>query len=90
MILPMGSTVPLTLYEDLRGSLPNLLAVGQGYAMSEAYTLLTLSFEVKYLGNVQQYTTLKIIDPENGQLCEPGEVGEVLVKCPGLMKGIYL
>ena len=89
LILAMGSTVPLTLETDLKKSIPCLMGVCQGYAMTEILSLIALSFDVSVLGAVAPDSIVKIVNPENGKLCGPGEVGEVLVKGPGIMKGNF-
>ena len=90
MASPMGSTVPDTLYSDLKKSLTSLVLVAHGYSQTECYpTLLSLTFDLKLatLGKIGPNIAIKLIDPESGKLCGPNEIGELYAKGGVTMKG---
>merc|ERR1711974_536484 len=91
-ISPRGSTIPLTLYEDLKPYFPNLAAIFQAYAMSEVLMAMSLSFNAKIaLGAVGSDVMIKLVDPDTGENCDTDQVGEIMVKAAtavdGIMKG---
>ena len=86
-VSPMGSTVPLTLYDDLKKAFTSLAYVSQGYAFTESYTRLASTFAVQYLGVIGPDVIIKLVDPETGKICGAQEVGEIHVKGGVPMKG---
>ena len=86
-VSPMGSTVPQTLYEDLKSSFSNLATIFAFYGMTEMWQLVTLSFDVTQLGFVGWDVEVKIVDPETEELLGPNQVGEIMVKSIAVMKG---
>jgi len=85
--VPMGSTVPLTLNEDLKKYFKSMVSVAQGYALSESYTELTRTFDLQCLGQIGPDVLIKLVDPETGTICGPQETGEIYVQGGGSMKG---
>lgn len=73
-VMPMGSSVPPTLYEDLKANFPSLMAVYSFYGMSEIGAIVTQSFNVRQLGIVGPDVIVKIVNPETGKICGPEEV----------------
>ena len=72
--MPMGSTVPLTLYEDLKKKFENLSIIYNMYGMSEITGLISSSLDVQNLGTVAQGVIVKIVDPNTGCICDANEV----------------
>ena len=87
LVSPMGSTVPQTLYEDLKSTFPSLICIFSFYGMTEIYQLVTFSFDVTQLGFICPNVEVKIVDPETGKPLGPNEVGEIMVKAIAPMKG---
>lgn len=86
--LPMGSTVPTTLFDDLKTSFQNLISVVHIYGMTEVSGVAAISFDPKAgMGSIGPGVALKIVNPETQELCDANEVGEILIKVPILMKG---
>ena len=73
-VMPMGSTVPFTLYEDLNRNLKNLSAIYNMYGMSEVTGLISSSLDVRNLGVVAERAVVKIVSIKSGQLCGINEV----------------
>ena len=86
-VSPMGSTVPQTLYEDLKSSFSNLATIFSFYGMTEMWQVVTYSFDVTQLGFVGWDVEVKIVDPETEELLGPNQVGEIMVKPIAVMKG---
>ena len=84
---PMGSTVPRTLYEDLKKDFKSMVCIAHGYGFSESYTVLALTFDLQYLGVIGPDIYIKLVDPETDKICGPEEIGEVFVKGGVPMKG---
>ena len=63
LVAPRGSTIPLTLYEDLKVNFPNLAVILQIYAMSEVLMAISLSFDAQIaLGSVGSDVMIKLVD----------------------------
>ena len=73
-VMPMGSTVPLTLYEDLKKKFVNLSIIYNMYGMSEVTGLISSSLNVQNLGTVAQGVIVKIVDPNTECICDANEV----------------
>ena len=73
-VMPMGSTVPLTLFNDLNKHLNNLQCIYNMYGMSEVTGLISSSTNVNNLGVVAEGVSVKIVDTGNGALCGPYQV----------------
>ena len=84
---PMGSTVPTTLYEDLKKYFKSMICIAHGYGFSESYTVLALTFDLQYLGQIGPDVFIKLVDPETGTICGPQETGEIYVQGGVPMKG---
>ena len=72
-VSPMGSTVPQTLYEDLKSIFSNLVAVFSFYGMTEMFQVVTYSFDVTQLGFVGPDVQVKIVDPETAEILGPNQ-----------------
>ena len=72
-VSPMGSTVPQTLYEDLKSIFSNLVAVFSFYGMTEMFQVVTYSFDVTQLGFVGPDVQVKIVDPETQEILGPNQ-----------------
>ncbi|XP_069937099.1 uncharacterized protein [Cherax quadricarinatus] len=62
------------------------------YGMTEATScvtqcLTTASFKEGCVGKVLPYFQLKVVDVESGEMCEPGQVGELHYRGPSIMLG---
>ena len=80
---PMGSTVPLTLNEDLKKIFPNFVNVLHFYGMTELPNMGTITSDLSKLGSMwSKDMKMKLVDPDTGKLCGPGEVGEMYVSGP--------
>ena len=63
LVSPRGSTIPLSLYEDLKVNFPNLAVILQIYAMSEVLMAISLSFDAQIaLGSVGSDVMIKLVD----------------------------
>ena len=87
VVSPMGSTVPQTLYCDLKSSLSNLVFVFQHFGMTEFFQVAILTLDITQLGFVAPDIEVKIVDPDTGELLGPNESGELLIKTMAPMKG---
>ena len=72
-VSPMGSTVPQTLYADLKSIFSNLVAVFSFYGMTEMFQVVTYSFDVTQLGFVGPDVQVKIVDPETEEILGPNQ-----------------
>ena len=89
VISPRGSTIPLTLFEDLKVFFPNLAAILQFYAMSEVLMAMTISFDAKIaLGAVGNDVMIKLVDQDTGEICDKDQVGEIMIKPTTVVNGI--
>ena len=87
VVSPMGSTVPQTLYCDLKSSLSNLVFVFQHFGMTEFFQVALITLDITQLGFVAPDIEVKIVDPDTGELLGPNESGELLIKTMAPMKG---
>jgi acyl-coenzyme A synthetase/AMP-(fatty) acid ligase len=74
LVMPLGSTVPTTLYDDLKTNFQSLRVVYSIYGMTEVGLTMARTFDLKTLGAVGTGCTIKLEDPEAGTLCGPNEV----------------
>lgn len=92
-IAMMGAPVPLSLLRDFQERYPGV-AVCQGYGLTESSPLITLispEAAISKMGSVGRPVPridVRILD-EAGRSLPPGEVGEVVVRGPQVMKGYY-
>lgn len=92
-IFMMGAPVPLRLMEEFRERYPGV-KVMQGYGLTETSPLVTLvsleDWERKLgsAGKPVPGVEIRVVD-EEGNILPPGEVGEVIIKGPQVMKGYY-
>ena len=80
MILPLGSSVPETIYEDLKKTFKNLVLTFNVLGMTEISVPFTFSNTSKHYGGVGPGAILKLVDPETGKICGPDEIGEIFIK----------
>lgn len=89
----MGTSVPLDLLKKFKEIFPSL-AVVQGYGLTETspqITVVPLEYEQKKMGSIGlavPHAEIKLVD-EKGEEVSVGEVGELIVKGPMLMKGYH-
>ena len=89
----MGSSVPLDLLKTFKKTFPST-AVIQGYGLTETspfITVVPLEYEMKKMGSIGSavpHAEIKLID-EKGKEVPSGEVGELIIKGPMLMKGYH-
>ena len=89
VISPRGSTIPLTLYEDLKVFFPNLAAIFQFYAMSEVLMAMAISFDAKIaLGAVGNDVMVKLINQDAVKTYDKDQVGEIMTKPTTVINGI--
>ena len=84
---PMGSNIPYDTHDKLKKHFPNLETLMNFYGMTEFGNLISFSETPRHLGFIGPGTTVKIVNPENGDLCDFNEVGEILAKCDSIMSG---
>jgi long-chain acyl-CoA synthetase len=89
----MGMSVPKKLMEEYRRRIPHLKVI-QGYGLTETSPLLTL-LPLKYsdekmgsIGKVVNGVKMKFVD-RDGKEVGRGELGEIVVSGPQIMKGYY-
>lgn len=89
----MGTSVPLDLLKKFKETFPSL-AVIQGYGLTETspfITLVPLEYEQKKMGSIGSavpHAEIKLVD-EKGKEVPSGEVGELIIKGPMLMRGYH-
>lgn len=89
----MGTSVPLDLLRNFKRAFPSV-AVIQGYGLTETspqITLIPLKYEQQKMGSIGAavpHAEIKLVD-EKGKEVPVGEVGELIVKGPMLMKGYH-
>ncbi len=89
----MGMSVPKKLMEEYRRRIPHLKVI-QGYGLTETSPLLTL-LPLKYadekmgsIGKVVEGVKMKFVDKDGNEV-KKGELGEIVVSGPQVMKGYY-
>jgi long-chain acyl-CoA synthetase len=89
-----GAPIPLALMEKLQGKFPGVVC--EAYGLSEATAIVAISppvrgaLKVGSVGLPVADTEVKIVDPEDYSKEMPrGEIGEICVKGPQLMKGFW-
>ena len=88
LVMPMGSTVPKSLFEDLKLNLSSLQAVGHAFALTEVPTLVAFQLDSDFgLGGLGPTVVAKVVDPETGKVCRQDEIGELLIRSKVAMKG---
>ena len=87
LAMPVGTTAPGTLFADLKKKFPNLKAVPNFYGMSEFGRTIAYSMNTAVLGVVGAGSSVKIVDPESGEVLGPNQVGEIMAKSDHVMKG---
>ncbi|KAE9554277.1 hypothetical protein FO519_002511 [Halicephalobus sp. NKZ332] len=87
---------PLSQYmiDEVKKKLKNLKYIIQGYGMTEIVSASHLgvlggSMPPEAIGQLIRGFSHKIVDPQTGRILEPGEVGELCVRGPTLMKGYW-
>ena len=86
-VMPMGSTVPESLCEDLQKFMTGMQFVYHIYGMTEIGSTIAVTIDVRNLGVVHANAAVKIVDPNTGKLCGPHETGEILALGTCYMKG---
>jgi fatty-acyl-CoA synthase len=88
-----GASVPPALVEQIRNRLGARCAIG--YGMSEC-TIATGTLPddrpevlAATVGRPLPHVEVKIVDPANGRLLAPGEVGEICLRAPTCMTGYW-
>nr|AWJ58442.1 4-coumarate CoA ligase [Boehmeria nivea] len=90
-----GAPLGKELEDTVRAKFPNV-TLGQGYGMTEAGPVLTMSlafakepFEVKAgaCGTVVRNAEMKIVDPETGSSLPRNQPGEICIRGDQIMKG---
>jgi len=89
----MGANVPLSLIQEFRSAFPTVKVI-QGYGLTETspyITLLPLEYADSKMGSIGlpvPEIEIKLLD-ESGKEVPPGEVGEIVVRGPMVMKGYH-
>ena len=89
----MGTSIPLDLLKNFKMAFPSP-AVIQGYGLTETSPLITLvplEYEEQKMGSIGlavPHAEIKLLD-EKGEEVPVGEVGELVVKGPMVMKGYH-
>ena len=83
-IFPAGSAVPAICEQKLKEKFPNLESVFNGYGQTEC-GMISIGKRNSDLGLLHPAGQLKIVHPDSGKICEPGEVGEICFKGPSMM-----
>jgi len=91
IIAMMGTSVPVSLMNAFKKALPHVVVL-QGYGMTETSPIVTLTKREDAdqkrasIGMLVEGADAKVID-ENGNSLGMGEIGELIVKGPMVMKG---
>ena len=91
LIAMMGTSVPVSLMNAFKTAFPHVVVL-QGYGLTETSPLITLTrredadTKRASIGTPVDAAELKVIDEADNQV-GPGEIGELLVKGPMVMKG---
>lgn len=86
---------PPGIKEAISAAMPHAIQVGT-YGLTEASGTICTSrlddpYEVRTtrLGAPLAGWEVRIANPETGETCAPGEIGEILARGPGMLKGYY-
>ncbi|HEY8351519.1 MAG TPA: AMP-binding protein, partial [Sphingomonadales bacterium] len=86
---------PPGIKEAMSAAMPHAIQVGT-YGLTEASGTICTSrlddpYEVRTtrLGAPLAGWEVRIANPETGETCAPGEIGEILARGPGMLKGYY-
>ena len=91
LIAMMGTSVPVSLMNAFKKEFPHVVVL-QGYGLTETSPLITLTKREDAdqkrasIGTLVEGAEVKVID-EDGNLVLMGEIGELIVKGPMVMKG---
>jgi len=91
LIAMMGTSVPVSLMDAFKKSFPDVVVV-QGYGLTETSPLITLTkredadHKRASIGTPVEGAEVKVID-EDGNPLGIGEIGQLIVKGPMVMKG---
>ena len=85
--MPIGTTAPSTLFSDLKEKFPNLKIVPNFYGLTEFGRTIAYSMDTRVLGAVAPGSSVKIVDPESGEILGPNQIGEIMAKGNNVMKG---
>jgi long-chain acyl-CoA synthetase len=91
IIAMMGTSVPVSLMNAFKKAFPHVVVL-QGYGLTETSPLVTLTrredadLKRASIGTLVEGAEAKVID-ENGKALGVGEIGELIVKGPMVMKG---
>ena len=85
-IFPVGSAVPAICQSNLKKMFQNLSMVINAYGQTEA-GMVTFGFSNEHLGCLAEEAQIKIVHPDSGLICGPGEIGEICIKTPTMMIG---
>lgn len=92
-VFSSGASLSLKTIQKIKELLPGIiLAVAQGYGMTETTGAVTRSNENTPEGSVGSVISgmeLRIVDVDSGRTCGPHEKGELTVRGPTIMKGYY-
>lgn len=93
LIAMMGMTVPVSLMDAFERAFPGVMVI-QGYGLTETSPLVTLP-DINWLkekmgsiGKAVPRIEIKIVDDEGNEVPK-GEIGELIVCGPQVMKGYY-
>jgi len=91
IIAMMGTSVPVSLMNAFKGFFPHVVVL-QGYGLTETSPLVTLTkredadLKRASIGTLVEGANAKVID-EDGNSLGVGDIGELIVKGPMVMKG---
>ncbi len=91
LIAMMGTSVPVSLMNAFKKAFPHVVVL-QGYGLTETSPLITLTKRADAddkrasIGTPVQGAEVKVVD-ENDEQLHTGEIGELVVKGPMVMKG---
>jgi len=91
LIAMMGTSVPVSVMNAFKAAFPHVTVL-QGYGLTETSPLITLTrredadLKRASIGTPVENAQVKVID-ENGSELKAGEIGELIVKGPMVMKG---
>lgn len=91
LIAMMGTSVPVSLMNAFKKAFPHVVVL-QGYGLTETSPLLTLTRREDAddkrasIGTPVEGAEVRVVDEKNNQL-HMGEIGELVVKGPMVMKG---
>ncbi len=69
------------------------MPIHEGYGLTETSPFASYNHKVRFtpgsIGTPIDAVEMKVVDPETGQECQPGEPGEIIIRGPNVMLGYW-